>query len=68
MEDKIASIAFPNTVSENEQSTYHSSRFKIKKILKAGEMGNISWFEITEINSGKKFAEIKESVCDIFFN
>jgi hypothetical protein len=64
----ISSIRFPNTIDSDDQHSYtvgFNGVEKIVSIMKAGEMSGIGWFEIW-VNS-KVFAEIKESVCDIYY-
>lgn len=64
---KIKQIEFPNNVSGEDIMCYTTDGgCEIKEIYKNGEMSMITWFEISK--DGKKIAEIKESVCNIYFN
>lgn len=66
--EKVQQICFPNTVKDSEQSSYSNSPdrgYEIERFTKNGEMAEIGWFKITK--SGLLIAEIKESVCDIYF-
>ena len=64
---EIKQIGFPNTVQDSEKSWYDIDMWIIKEITKNGEMSSIAWFEIFRKDTGEKVAEIKESVCDIYF-
>lgn len=63
----ITQISFPNNTEFENQSIYKIGKGcdEINCIFKNGEMALICWFEI--IKDGKKIAEIKESVCNIYF-
>lgn len=65
---KLIEIRFPNTVADYEQGSYkigNNGVTKIEEIYKAGEMANIRWYAVFK---GKDLvAEIKESVCDLFY-
>jgi len=68
---KVTSIEFPNTSDENTRERYSINSISIskvddiKRVTKAGEMANIGWFEVWK--NGKLLAEIKESVCNIYY-
>jgi (p)ppGpp synthase/HD superfamily hydrolase len=65
MEKEIESICFPN-ISDNPLSyAIGKNADKINIITKNGEMAEITWFQV--IKDGKVIAEIKESVCHIFY-
>ena len=65
--EKITKIFFPNTVSLSEQSAFRKSEgFSFTRIMEAGEMAGIAWIGV--FRDGVKVAQIKQSVCDIFFN
>ncbi len=65
-ERKIRQIAFPNTVSDTEKMFYESKQgYTFKYIMKAGEMAGIAWIQV--LKDDQLIAEIKESVCDIYF-
>ena len=63
----IREISYPNTAIDSEKNRYTVGRNcdEINYIFKGGEMGPIRWLEI--IKDGKKTAEIKEDVCNIYF-
>ena len=65
---KIKSIEFPNTATSIDAMIYTVDKGcdEIKKITKAGEMANVAWFEVWK--DGDIIAEIKESVCNIYYN
>jgi len=63
---KIRVIAFPNTVEGEKQASYSSVQgHSFEKIDKPGEMAAIGWIRV--LKDGKPVAEIKESVCDIYY-
>jgi len=63
---EIKEIAFPNTVKDEDKTSYTARKhIEIKRITKNWDMAPIWWFEI--YNDWKKVAEIKESVCDIYY-
>jgi len=64
---EIKQIAYPNTIASNEQSffTVGSNCDRIEEVFKSGEMASITWFAV--IKSENVIAEIKESVCDIYY-
>jgi hypothetical protein len=66
-EEKIKEIRYPNTVFMNDQGSYIIGKNcdEIRRVYKNGEMATIGWFAM--IKDGKKIAEIKESVCDIYY-
>lgn len=73
MENKISAISYPNTVSEDKQNTFYASKCKIEIIEKNGEMTKVNWFRISKPRTDgyagyEVIAEIKESVCDIYYN
>ena len=66
----IKQISFPNTVGGGKEYKYTLDDSscgcdEIKRVEKNGEMASIGWFEIWK--DGKVIAEIKESVCNIYF-
>jgi hypothetical protein len=70
---KIFSIEHPNTGAPDERG-YYSINDKLKyakkcdeiqRIEKAGEMAMVGWLQV--IVNGEVIAEIKESVCDIYY-
>jgi hypothetical protein len=71
---KIAEIRFPNTSLQQRQYTvgnddsdwdYAFYCHEIREIMKPGEMAMIKWFQV--IRDGKVIMEVKESICDIYF-
>lgn len=68
MREKIDGISFPNTVKDDEANfiTVGSNGVtEIVPILKSGEMSGIQWFQIYK--GDLLVAEIKESVCNVFY-
>jgi hypothetical protein len=66
MEKKIKEISFPNTVADIDKTFYREAGgCEFKYITKNGEMASINWIEVSR--EGKIIAEIKESVCDIYY-
>lgn len=66
MENEIKAIHHPNTDIDQQIYTVGKAGITlIKRIEKNGEMSRVGWFQV--IGSGKLIAEIKESVCDIFY-
>jgi len=65
--NNIRKISFPNTIADYEQADYvvGNNCDEIKLIQKNGEMAGIGWFEIRKEN--EVIAEIKESVCNIYY-
>ena len=61
----IKIIEFPNTVENPSMFTVGKSCDEIKIIRKAGGMSGITWFQV--IKNNKTMAEIKKSVCNIYF-
>lgn len=67
MDEKITGICFPNTVDDKHKSNYWAKEgYSFEYTTKNGEMASIGWFIISK--DGKKIVEVKESVCDIYFN
>lgn len=65
-EPKIRRIVFPNTIHINEGTSYATHEgYEFKRIFKNGEMAEIAWIQV--LKDKKPVAEIKESVCHIFF-
>ena len=65
---EIKSISYPNNCQDPQgfnSYTVGSSCDLIKIITKNGEMASINWFEIYK--GGEVIAEIKESVCNIYY-
>ena len=73
--ENIKSIWYPNNVSDENKSSFTigvNGVSKIERFEKNGEMALVGWFRIlkakTDGNAGfDVMAEIKESVCDIYF-
>lgn len=66
MEKKLISIAHPNTVADSQKAWYtEKNGYSFKYIMKSGEMSGIAWIEVYQ--NDKLVAEVKESVCDLFF-
>ena len=64
--EMIAHISFPNTVLESDRGYYTSKGwYTFEYIEKEGEMAPIKWIRV--FKEWKRIAEIKESVCDIYF-
>lgn len=65
---KINSIQFPNNCSDVQGGCSISAdeNTQINRMEKSGEMADIGWFQI--IRNGSVFAEIKESVCNIYYD
>lgn len=65
--DKLTQISFPNTVQDSERSFFtKKDNIYFQGIMKGGEMAGIQWIQVWEGSLLK--AEIKESVCDLFYN
>lgn len=65
--DKIERVEFPNTENSDEGYVFSKScGFSFKGIMKNGEMAAIQWIQIYD--GEKLLAEIKESVCNLFYN
>ena len=66
MDKEITQISYPNTVADIDRYFYEKKLgYEIKRTEKNGEMASIGWFEIYK--QGELIAEIKESVCDIYY-
>jgi hypothetical protein len=66
MQKEISIIRYPNTVGVTEQETFATSpSITIKRTTKNGEMASIGWFEVYK--EGELVAEIKESICNIYY-
>ena len=69
MEKEIKTIEFPNTVKDSEATSYtigvNPNCTKIERFKKNGEMAEVGWFRIWK--GSIIFAEIKESVCNIYY-
>jgi len=64
--DKLEQINYPNTISSQEQNSYSKANgYEFKGIMKSGEMAGIQWFQVYK--NGKLVAEIKESICDLYY-
>ena len=63
----IKEIRFPNTAVDGEQSFYSIEKgcSEIRYISKNGEMASVGWFQV--LKGDDIIAEIKESVCDIYY-
>lgn len=64
----VKEIGYPNTSPNHEQFNYYTvgrNCDEISIIQKNGEMTKVNWFQI--IKNGEVIAEIKESVCNIYF-
>ncbi len=65
--EKLTTIEFPNTVSDEHNGRYTKKMgYYFKGITKNGEMAPIQWIQVWK--EGKLIAEIKESVCNLYFN
>jgi len=65
--EKLSSIAFPNTVQESEKSFFNKrDDIYFQGIMKNGEMSGIQWIQVWKGNILQ--AEIKESICDLYYN
>ncbi len=66
-ESKIIEIRHPNTIQKDLQTSYgYYEGFRFEKICKNGEMALINWFRV--FKNDNLILEIKESVCDIYYN
>jgi hypothetical protein len=68
LDASIKIIEFPNTAQSQEDFGYYEigkGCDKIRRFYKNGEMASICWFEI--IKNGQRIAEIKESVCNVYY-
>lgn len=66
-EIKNIRIYYPNTVSEYDQRKFAAdNNCVIKKGYKDAEMVKVGWFFIYK--DEKLIAEIKESICDIYYD
>ena len=66
---KIQQIFFPNTVIEDANANRYKIGMncaEIKLIKKNGEMAEVNWLQI--IKDNKVIAEIKESICNVYYN
>jgi hypothetical protein len=63
----IKTIRFPNTVEDEKQGVYGATmdEWKFEYVSENGEMAEIAWIAV--FKNGKKIAQIKQSVCDIYF-
>jgi hypothetical protein len=64
--DKLTRIEFPNTAVGMDLCSYSKPTVSFKGIIKNGEMAGIQWIQIYE--GEKLIAEIKESICNLFYN
>lgn len=63
---KITSISFPNTAEQPDRMVYRVvSGCSFECVMEAGEMAGIAWIAV--FKDGEKVAQIKQSVCDIYF-
>lgn len=63
----VTEIRYPNTVKGSEQISLRADKgFSFREIMKSGEMSGICWIEVLN-HAGHTVAEIKESVCDIYY-
>ena len=64
----IKSIHYPNTISSQEQTSFGTTmdNWKFEQVLENGEMAYVSWIAVYK--NDKKVAQIKQSVCDIYFH
>lgn len=63
---QIKSISFPNTVLDSEASYYQSSSgYSFEYVEKNGEMAPVRWIAVSK--GGQLVAEVKESVCNTYF-
>ena len=64
--ENIKSISFPNTVADSDKAFYQTtSGHRFEQVLENGEMAHVSWIAVYK--DDKKIAQIKQSVCDIYF-
>jgi hypothetical protein len=63
--DKLTSIQFPNNV-ENQRRYKKDEHTTFQGIMKSGEMAGIQWIQVYKDNV--LIAEIKESICDLYYN
>lgn len=63
----IKSISFPNNQTDPREinSFTEEGGYSFKLITENGEMAQISWIAV--FKDGKKVAQIKQSVCNIYF-
>ena len=64
----VKQIGYPNTSQSHEEVNYYtvgSNCDEINIIQKNGEMAKVNWFQI--IKGEEVIAEIKESVCNVYF-
>ena len=64
--ENIASISFPNTVADQDAGWYNSPDHSFQLIMEAGEMAGIAWIGVYK--DGKKVAQIRQSVCNVYFS
>lgn len=64
---QLTSISFPNTSFGDDRCGFSvKNGYNFELIRKNGEMASINWIRVTK--DDKIIAEIKESVCDLYFN
>ena len=63
-EDKIKVISYPNTCRD-VLSFSTEDGYEFKSIFRNGEMALIRWFRVSK--DGMPIAEIKGSVCNIYY-
>jgi hypothetical protein len=64
----IIQIEFPNTVADIDKTFFivgSNGVEEIRPIMKAGEMSGVQWLQV--VKNGHIVAEIKESVCNVYF-
>lgn len=60
-------IRYPNTVSVMDQEFFTTEKYIIEEMTKNGEMAPVKWFAVYKKDTKEKVAEIKESVCNVYF-
>ena len=63
---KITMISFPNTATGDMQEFYRTAEgFTFECIVESGEMSGIAWIGV--FKDGTKVAQIKQSICNLYF-
>lgn len=67
-EPEITSITYPNTALAESEISYCSKKngYRFKRIWKNGEMAMVCWIQVYKYQ--ELVSEIKESVCNLYFN
>lgn len=65
--EKITWIIHPNNQPSEEQTIYEKKKgFSFRLVEENGEMAKIAWIGVYKDDN--KIAQIKQSVCNIYFN